>query len=269
MRRRRNGGRERQRHGRGDGVSNRQREEKPERGRGANETDTDSGKDKAQGRAGRVRKRHVDRLSQDGLEPERHRGCRKTGSNGVRGAGPGSQGRGRQSQGPSGVGTGIQGLGSTGLGQSQGEPQPCLREEEREASQMMLCGPGVGQLMVRTALAYRRKEGTALGQGRSRSTDPGSQGDLSAASRAKIQPSCLDLPQGHGLEPTLGPGGPMSPHLPVDEPHAIGEAPALGPSPLPPLAHPAPAPALSCPPSFSGEQEGEQGPLRAALWEGS
>ena len=228
-----------------------------ERGRGADKTDRDSGKDKAQGRAGRARERHADRLSQDGRELERHRGRWKTGSTGVRGAGPGSQGRERQSQGPSGVGTGIQGLRSTGLGQSRGEPQPCPREEEQEgACQMMLRGPGVGQLMVRTALAYRRKEGTALGQGRSRPTDPGSQGNLSAASRAKIQPSGLDLPQGHGLEPTLRPGGPTSPHLPVDEPHVIGEAPALGPSSLPPLIHPAPAPALSCPRSFSGEQEG-------------
>ena len=68
----------------------------------------------------------------------------------------------------------------------------------------MLRPLGVAQLKVRTALAYRRKEGTALGQGRSRPTYPGSQGDLSAASGAKIQPSCLNLPQGQRAGANVG-----------------------------------------------------------------
>ena len=71
----------------------------------------------------------------------------------------------------------------------------------------------------------------------------------------RFSPAAWTCLKGSGLEPTLGPGGPKSPHLPVYEPHSPGEAPALPLGPphcLLSLALPPPLPS----PTLSGEQEG-------------
>lgn len=177
MRRRRNGVRGKTKAWTGDGLSNRQREERLEDQPRMRQTHRQRDRRQPQGKAGRRGRDSQTGCCRTDKSRRDTEAVGRLGSNGVRELGRVQGWGGRGGAGWDGVlAFRARGYGA-GTELRRATPLPGKREE-REASQM-LRHLGVPQLMVRTALAYRRKEGTARRQGRSRPTDPGSQGDLS------------------------------------------------------------------------------------------
>lgn len=159
--------------------------------------------------------------------------------------------------------------GHTGGGGDKAGAEPYQREEERGGAisgatfqgLAQAQGPGRGHIhggpnTVSMALAQQHGAGRAEARVRS----PW-ESDTPAAFQAQTQPSCMELPQGSGPVPGLGPRRSKALHLPTDQPYPQGRGPTLRPSPAA-SAHPnpCPTPGLSCPHScFSwGRWAGKQ-----------
>lgn len=228
MRRRRNGVRERRRHGRGDGVSNRQREERLERGDQERMRQTHRQRDGDSPRQGRqAQQRQPDRLSQDGQELETQRPSEDWKQWGE-GSWAGSQGGGRQSLGLAGMGYWHSGLGGYGAGTElrRATPLPEGRGEGGGISDAPPPGRGSAYGQDRPRLPEDRRE-LPLGKAEAGPRTLGVREIYLRPLGLRFSPAAWTCLKGSGLEPTLGPGGPKSPHLPMDEPHSPGEAPAL------------------------------------------
>lgn len=141
----------------------------------------------------------------------------------------GSQGGGGRARGWLGWGTGIQGWGVRGWDRAEESHAPA--RGKRRGRGHLRCSAVWACLSLWSgppSLTGGRRE-LPLGKAEA---GPRTLGVWEIYLRP-LGPAAWTCLKGSRLEPTLGPGGPKSPHLPMDEPHSPGEAPALPLVPAP------------------------------------